>query len=147
MDADEFARRMPKAELHVHLEGTLEPEMMFRLAGRNGLELKYKSAAQVRKAYRFSNLQEFLDIYYEGARVLVREEDFFELTYAYLKKARGQGVLHAEMFFDPQAHTERGVPFSAVINGIGRARRKARIACGQAFSFASVLPRLFQASA
>ncbi len=126
MDADEFSRRIPKAELHLHIEGTLEPGMMFKLAKRNGIRLKYRNAAEVRKAYRFSNLQEFLDIYYEGAQVLQREQDFFELAYAYLLKAHRQGVLHAEMFFDPQTHTSRGVPFRTVISGLDRARRKAR---------------------
>jgi adenine deaminase len=125
MRRDEFVRRIPKAELHIHLEGTLEPEMMFRLAKRNGVRLRLKSVAEVRRAYRFRNLQEFLDIYYEGAKVLIRERDFYELAFAYLEKAHGQGVLHAEMFFDPQTHTERGVPFSEVIGGINRARAKA----------------------
>ncbi len=125
MDA-RLIRSLPKAELHLHIEGTLEPELMFRLAKRNGIRLKYKTVAQIRKAYQFRNLQDFLDIYYEGAKVLVHEDDFYDLALAYLKKARRQNVIHAEMFFDPQTHTERGVPFSTVINGIDRARKDAR---------------------
>ncbi len=125
MDLQGFVKGLPKAELHLHLEGTLEPEMMFRIAERNGIALRHKTVDELRKAYRFSNLQDFLDIYYEGARVLLRERDFYELTYAYLEKARSQGVLHTEMFFDPQTHTSRGVALSTVMGGIERARNDA----------------------
>src|SRR6266536_1084116 len=118
---DTFLRRIPKAELHVHLEGTLEPEMMFALARQNGLALRYDSVEEVRRAYRFRDLQSFLDLYYEGARVLRAEMDFFELTSAYLERAAEDGVRHAEVFFDPQTHTARGVPFEAIVGGIHRA--------------------------
>ena len=112
---------LPKAELHLHLEGTLEPELMFALAARNRVALPYRSVADVRSAYRFANLQAFLDIYYQGCSVLLTEPDFYDLTWAYLVKARRQNVVHAELFFDPQAHTGRGVPFERVIGGIRRA--------------------------
>ncbi|MCK5570868.1 MAG: adenosine deaminase, partial [Spirochaetes bacterium] len=109
------------AELHLHIEGTFEPELMFKIAGRNNVQLKYKSVEEIREAYKFSNLQDFLDIYYEGAGSLFREEDFYELTWAYLEKAASQNVLHSEIFFDPQTHTGRGVKFSTVVNGIHKA--------------------------
>jgi adenine deaminase len=118
-----FIERMPKAELHVHVEGTLEPELMFEFASRNRIELPYKSPDGVRKAYQFSDLQSFLDIYYQGSRVLLRDRDFYDLTWAYLRKAREQNIRHAEVFFDPQAHTERGVPVGAVIEGVHHALR------------------------
>lgn len=114
----DFIDRLPKAELHVHIEGTLEPELMFQLAERNAVALRYSTVEQARAAYRFSDLQSFLDIYYEGARVLLREEDFHDLTWAYLLKARQDNVIHTEIFFDPQIHTERGVPFETVLSGI-----------------------------
>jgi adenine deaminase len=116
---------MPKAELHLHIEGTLEPELMFELASRNKVHLPYKSSADVRKAYEFSDLQSFLDIYYQGTRVLLRDRDFYELTWAYLTKAHAQNVRHAEIFFDPQAHTERDVPIPAIIEGIHQALQDA----------------------
>lgn len=116
-----FLKGLPKAELHVHIEGTLEPEMMFGLARRNGVALGYASVEEVRDAYDFADLQSFLDLYYEGMRVLLHEEDFYDLTLAYLEKAASQGVRHAEIFFDPQAHTDRGVPFETAITGIRRA--------------------------
>jgi adenosine deaminase len=112
---------MPKAELHIHIEGSLEPEMMFEIAGRNGITLRYSSVEEARKAYDFTDLQSFLDLYYEGMRVLLYERDFFELTLAYLEKSASQGVRHAEIFFDPQAHTDRGVAFETAITGIHRA--------------------------
>src|SRR5215470_3638279 len=118
-----FAERMPKAELHLHIEGTLEPELMFELASRNQVDLPFRSPAEVRRAYQFSDLQSFLDIYYQGSRVLLRDRDFYDLTWAYLKKAREQNIRHAEVFFDPQAHTERGVPIAAVVEGIHHALR------------------------
>ncbi len=118
---DAFLMGLPKAELHVHIEGTLEPEMMFDLARRNGVALPYASVDEVRDAYDFADLQSFLDLYYEGMRVLLHEEDFYDLTLAYLEKAASQGVRHAEIFFDPQAHTDRGVLFETAITGIRRA--------------------------
>jgi adenine deaminase len=118
---DELLREMPKAELHVHIEGSLEPELMFEIAGRNGIALKYASVEETRGAYDFADLQSFLDAYYEATRVLLHERDFYELTWAYLRKASAQGVRHAEIFFDPQAHTDRGVAFETVITGIRRA--------------------------
>jgi adenosine deaminase len=120
----DFARRIPKAELHLHIEGTLEPELMFELAQRNSLPLPYASAEAAREAYTFHNLQSFLDLYYAGCSVLRTEGDFFELTRAYLARAAGQGVRHAEIFFDPQTHTARGVPMEAVTAGIQRALRE-----------------------
>jgi adenosine deaminase len=118
---DTFLRAIPKAELHIHIEGSLEPELMFELARRNGVTLPYKSVAEVRRAYVFHNLQSFLDIYYAACCVLLHEQDFYDLTWAYLQRVAAQGVRHVEVFFDPQTHTARGVPFAAVINGIHRA--------------------------
>ncbi|NMC52604.1 MAG: adenosine deaminase [Chloroflexi bacterium] len=120
-----FIHGLPKAELHLHIEGTLEPELMFALAKRNGIKLAYPSVEAVRQAYQFSNLQDFLDIYYAGAAVLQTEQDFYDLTWAYLQKAHSQTVRHTEIFFDPQTHTARGIPFSTVINGIHRALQDA----------------------
>jgi len=116
-----FLRGLPKAELHLHLEGSFEPELMFAIARRNRIAIPFADVEAVRAAYRFSNLQEFLDIYYRGASVLRTEQDFYDLTFAYLKRAVGDGVRHAEVFFDPQTHTDRGVPFAAVAEGILRA--------------------------
>src|ERR671910_3238047 len=118
---DELLRQMPKAELHIHIEGSLEPEMMFKIAARNGVRLRYGSVEEVREAYDFADLQSFLDLYYEGTRVLLHERDFYDLTFAYLKKAASQGVRHAEIFFDPQAHTDRGLAFGIAITGVRRA--------------------------
>jgi adenine deaminase len=115
---DEFIRGLPKAELHVHIEGTLEPELAFQLAKKNGVKLAYGSVEELRSAYQFSNLQSFLDIYYAGANVLRNEEDFYLLTQAYLRRAHAQGVVHTEMFFDPQTHSVRGIPLSMVLGGI-----------------------------
>jgi len=114
----DFVSGLPKAELHVHLEGTLEPEHMFALARRNGVEIPFGSPEAVRAAYAFSNLQDFLDIYYAGANVLREGEDFHELTLAYLARAAADGVRHAEVFFDPQTHTARGIPFDVAAEGI-----------------------------
>ena len=125
-ELSEFIKKLPKAELHLHIEGTLEPELLFSLAGRNRISLKYPSVEALKKAYRFSNLQDFLDIYYEGANVLREEEDFYDLTWAYLKKIRDQGVVHTEISFDPQTHTSRGVLFATVINGINHALQDGR---------------------
>ncbi len=120
-DRDAFIRRLPKAELHVHIEGTLEPELSFALAARNKVQLPYADVDALRRAYVFDDLQSFLDIYYAGCSVLRTEQDFYDLTTAYLTKAAGQGVRHAEIFFDPQTHTDRGVPFETCITGISRA--------------------------
>ena len=117
---------LPKAELHLHIEGTLEPELMFELARRNGVRLPYADAAAVRRAYSFSNLQSFLDAYYRACSVLIHERDFYELTTAYLTRARSQGVRHVEIFFDPQTHTTRGVQLETVVGGIARALMEAR---------------------
>ncbi|MXZ79876.1 MAG: adenosine deaminase [Gammaproteobacteria bacterium] len=121
MNHHNLISRLPKAELHLHIEGTLEPELMFALARRNAVELPFDSVEEVRAAYRFDNLQSFLDIYYQGADVLITEQDFYDLTWAYVMKCREQNVIHAEIFFDPQTHTGRGVPFETVIGGIHRA--------------------------
>ncbi|MEU2037776.1 adenosine deaminase [Nocardia niwae] len=127
-DLAAFVRGLPKAELHLHLEGTLEPELKFHLARRNGIELPEHSADEVKQTYRFHDLTSFLRVYYPAMRVLQRPEDFHDLAYDYLRRAHGQGVRHAELFFDPQAHTGRGVPFATVISGyrsaIARARRE-----------------------
>src|SRR5207237_9872749 len=120
-DPPNFARDLPKAELHLHIEGTLEPDLMFELARRNAVPLPYASVADVRRAYVFSDLQSFLDIYYAGCRVLLKERDFYDLTWAYLTRAAGQGVRRAEIFFDPQTHTERGVSFEKVVTGMHHA--------------------------
>jgi adenosine deaminase len=125
-DLADFVRRLPKAELHLHIEGTLEPELMFEVARRNGVSLPYASVEDVRRAYVFSDLQSFLDIYYSGCRVLLKEQDFYDLTSAYLERAAAQGVRHAEIFFDPQTHTSRGVPFETVVTGIHRALEDGR---------------------
>ena len=114
-------QRMPKAELHIHIEGSLEPELIFELAQRNGVKLAYESVDSLRKAYAFDNLQSFLDIYYAGASVLLKEQDFYDMTMAYLQRAAADNVRHAEIFFDPQTHTARGVPFQSVVDGIWRA--------------------------
>jgi len=113
--------RLPKVELHLHIEGSLEPELMFALADRNGVELPYSSVEEVRTAYDFSDLQSFLDIYYAGACVLLKEQDFYDLTWAYLLRCEDDEVCHTEIFFDPQTHTDRGVAFETVIEGISRA--------------------------
>jgi adenine deaminase len=114
-------RAMPKAELHIHIEGSLEPELIFALAERNGLALPYPSVEALRAAYAFTDLQSFLDIYYAGASVLLEEQDFFDMAIAYLRRAAADNVVHAELFFDPQTHTERGVPIATVIDGLARA--------------------------
>ncbi len=125
-----FVAALPKAELHLHIEGTLEPELMFAIAARNGIRLPYSSVEEVRAAYRFSNLQDFLDIYYAGANALLEMQDFYDLTWAYLERAFTQNVRHAEIFFDPQTHTMRGVAFASVIDGISRALDDAQARLG-----------------
>ena len=117
---------IPKAELHLHLEGSFEPELMFEIAHRNNITLEYDSIESLKKAYKFNNLQEFLDIYYTGAQVLIHEQDFYDLTWAYLTKVHSQNVVHVEVFFDPQTHTDRGIEFDVVINGIRKALEKAK---------------------
>ena len=121
-----FIRGLPKAELHLHIEGSLEPEMAFRLARRNGVALPYPDVETLRAAYNFGDLQSFLDLYYATAAVLRTQQDFFDLTWAYMEKARSQGVVHAEIFFDPQTHTARGVAYDVVLDGITRALAAAR---------------------
>ena len=121
MNQLELIRALPKAELHVHIEGTFEPELMFAIAQRNQIEIPYKSVEEVKQAYNFHNLQSFLDIYYSGANVLVHEQDFYDLAWAYFEKCAEDQVVHTEMFFDPQTHTDRGIAFATVINGLQRA--------------------------
>lgn len=118
---ESFIRGIPKAELHLHIEGALEPELMFEVAKRNNLKLIYESVDELKAAYTFGNLQDFLNIYYRGINVLMNEKDFYDLTFSYLKRVHSQNVLYAEIFFDPQAHTKRGVTFESVINGIHKA--------------------------
>ena len=118
MDLTALIKRIPKAELHLHIEGTLEPELMMTLAQRNNVDIPYASVDEIRDAYEFSDLQSFLDIYYAGAQVLIEEQDFYDLTWAYLERAAEDNVRHVEIFFDPQTHTERNIGFDTVINGI-----------------------------
>ncbi|MCP5081500.1 MAG: adenosine deaminase [Alphaproteobacteria bacterium] len=125
-----FIDEMPKAELHLHIEGTLEPEMMMTLAKCNDVELAYGSVDEIRAAYQFSKLQDFLDLYYQGMSVLITEQDFFDLTWAYLAKCADENVTHVEIFFDPQGHTERGVAFSTALNGITKALEQAEAEFG-----------------
>ena len=117
----EFIKNLPKAELHLHIEGTLEPEMMFELAQRNNIDLPYDSVSEIKEAYNFEDLQSFLDLYYQGSQVLQTEQDFYDLTWAYLQKAASQNVRHAEIFFDPQSHTNRGITFETAYQGIYQA--------------------------
>ena len=121
----EFIRSLPKVELHLHIEGTLEPELMLELSQRNSINIPFDSVAEIRDAYNFHNLQSFLDIYFQGANVLINEQDFFDLTWAYLLRCQEDNVVHTEIFFDPQAHTQRGILFDTVVNGIHRALDKA----------------------
>ena len=123
-------RTMPKAELHIHIEGSLEPELIFKLAQRNGVVLPYPSVEALRAAYAFTDLQTFLDIYYAGASVLLREADFFDMAWAYIERAAADNVVHAELFFDPQTHTARGVPFETVIKGLNHAVHRAHAELG-----------------
>jgi len=123
---EKLIQGIPKAELHIHIEGTLEPEQMFDIAEKNSLYLPFKSVADIRRAYDFTDLQSFLDIYFQGAQVLLDEDDFYQLTWAYLQKAAVQNVRHTEIFFDPQTHTARGIKFETVLQGIHRALMDAR---------------------
>ena len=127
---EEFIDAIPKAELHLHIEGTLEPELMFDLAARNGIGLRFGSVEEIRAAYEFADLQSFLDIYYEGAGVLQKEQDFYDLTWAYLERAHADNVRHTEIFFDPQTHTDRGIAFDAVVSGLSRALEDGRTQLG-----------------
>jgi adenosine deaminase len=123
---EDFIKGIPKAELHLHIEGTFEPELMFKIAQRNNKEIKYKSVEELEEAYNFDNLQDFLDIYYEGAGVLIEEQDFYDMTWAYLEKVHQQNLIHCEIFFDPQTHTDRDIKFSTVIQGIHKALEDAK---------------------
>ncbi len=130
MNQIELIQALPKAELHVHIEGTFEPELMFAIAQRNHIDIPYKSVDEVKQAYNFHNLQSFLDIYYAGANVLVVEQDFYDLAMAYFEKCAADKVVHTEMFFDPQTHTDRGIAFAVVINGLQRACDEAKAKFG-----------------
>ena len=121
----EFIKNTPKAELHLHIEGSLEPELMFKLSKRNKVKIPFKSIDEIKAAYNFTNLDSFLKIYYEGSNVLISEEDFFDLTWDYLLKCRQDNIVHTEIFFDPQSHTSRGIAFETIINGIYKALKKA----------------------
>ena len=122
----ELIKKIPKAELHLHIEGSLEPKHMFELAKKNNIKIPFKNIDEIKSAYNFANLQSFLKIYYQGSKVLINKQDFFDLTWAYMKKAKNNNVVHAEIFFDPQAHTSRGIKFDVVINGINDAIIKAK---------------------
>ena len=123
---ENFIKKVPKTELHLHIEGSLEPELMFRLSKRNKIEIPFKSIEEIKSAYNFSNLDSFLKIYYQGSNVLITEQDFFDLTWEYILKCKRDNIVHTEIFFDPQSHTERGVEFGTVINGINKALIKAK---------------------
>lgn len=131
MDIEGLVRRLPKAELHVHIEGTLEPQMLLDLAAKNGVEIPYKSLSDVEAAYEFEDLQSFLDIYYAGASVLLNESDFYDLMFAYLKRCKQENIVHAEIMFDPQTHLERGISFATMFNGYQRAIDEAQAEWGQ----------------
>ena len=129
----EFIKKSPKTELHLHIEGTLEPEHMFSLAKRNNVKIPFKNINEAKKAYNFSSLESFLKIYYESAKVLLKEKDFFELTWAYVLKCKEDNIVHTEIFFDPQTHTSRGISFDIIINGIYKALKKAEKEFGLSF--------------
>ena len=133
MNILEFIKKSPKAELHLHIEGTLEPQQMFTLAKRNNIQIPFKNINDVKKAYNFSNLESFLKIYYEGAKVLIKEQDFFDLTWSYVLKCKEDNIVHVEIFFDPQTHSDRGIKFDTVINGIYKALKKAEKEFGLSF--------------
>ena len=133
MNIVEFIKKKPKAELHLHIEGTLEPDHMFVLAKRNNIQIPFNNISDVKKAYNFSNLESFLKIYYEGSKVLVKEQDFFDLTWAYVLKCKEDNVVHAEVFFDPQTHVYRGISFDTMISGIYKALKKANKEFGLSF--------------
>ena len=133
MNIVEFIKKVPKTELHLHIEGTLEPNQMFELAKRNNISIPFQNIQEVKAAYNFSNLESFLKIYYEGAKVLTKEEDFFDLTWAYALKCKEDNIVHTEIFFDPQTHVNRGIDFETVINGIYKALQKANREFGLSF--------------
>ena len=133
MNIVEFIKKVPKTELHLHIEGTLEPAQMFELAKKNNISIPFKNIQEVKAAYNFSNLESFLKIYYEGAKVLVKEEDFFDLTWSYALKCKEDNIVHTEIFFDPQTHVNRGIDFEIVINGIYKALQKANKEFGISF--------------
>jgi len=133
MNIVEFIKKVPKTELHLHIEGTLEPVHMFELAKRNNISIPFKNIQEVKAAYSFSNLESFLKIYYEGAKVLIKEKDFFDLTWAYALKCKEDNIVHTEIFFDPQTHVNRGIDFEIVINGIYKALQKANREFGLSF--------------
>ena len=133
MNLLEFIKKSPKTELHLHIEGTLEPGQMFDLAKRNNIQIPFKNVEDVKKAYNFNNLESFLKIYYEGAKVLIKEQDFFDLTWAYALKCKQDNIVHTEIFFDPQTHVDRGINFDIVINGIYKALQKAEKEFGLSF--------------
>ncbi len=133
MNIVEFIKKVPKTELHLHIEGTLEPDHMFKLAKKNNISIPFKNIKEVKEAYNFSNLESFLKIYYEGSKVLIKEEDFFDLTWAYALKCKEDNIVHAEIFFDPQTHVNRGINFAIVINGIYKALQKANKEFGLSF--------------
>lgn len=148
MNIEKFIREIPKAELHLHIEGSFQPELMFEIARRNQIEIKYKSVEELRRAYRFDCLQDFLDIYYTGASVLTTEEDFFDLTMAYFQECAKENILFAEIMFDPQTHTKRGIPFPTIITGIQKAREEAKTKYGiQSLLIMSYLRHLSEADA
>ena len=126
----EFIKKAPKAELHLHIEGTLEPEHMFELAKRNNVSIPYNNVEEIKSAYNFKNLDSFLNIYYQGSKVLIHEKDFFDLTWAYILKCKEDNIVHTEIFFDPQSHLDRGISFDIVINGISKALDKANLEFG-----------------
>jgi adenosine deaminase len=143
-----FIENLPKAELHLHIEGSFEPELMFKIAKRNNIKIPFKSVKNIEKAYQFDCLQDFLNIYYQGANVLITEQDFYDLTMSYLKKCYIQNILHTEIMFDPQTHTERGVQFNTVINGIVKAQKDAENQFGiTSYLIMSYLRHLSQESA
>jgi adenosine deaminase len=126
MKQNDLIQKIPKAELHLHIEGTFSPELMFKIAKRNNISLRFSSVEEIKEAYNFHNLQSFLDIYYEGASVLIHEKDFYDLTFEYLKKCQEDNVVHTEIFFDPQTHTQRGISFETCFKGIYRALQDAK---------------------
>lgn len=148
MDIKELISKIPKAELHLHIEGTLEPELFFELAKRNSISIPYQTVDELRSAYQFDCLQDFLDIYYKGTQVLIHEQDFFDLTWAYLMQCKEQNIVHTEIMFDPQSHTDRGIAFETVINGISKACQQAEKEYGiSSFLIMSYLRHLSEESA
>lgn len=129
----EFIKKTPKAELHLHIEGTLEPDLLFRLAKKNNIQIPFSSVDEIKSAYNFKNLESFLNIFYQGSKVLIKEQDFFDLTWAYVLKCKENNVVHTEIFFDPQTHLNRGIDFNVVINGIYKALYKANKEFGLTF--------------